>query len=507
MLVKKGYPPTRRFVWGIPFLIFFLYLNSVQAASSETHSSDSPSGGSTLRRRDRDALAKKLSDVLSRNSVSRPKSTNTSIFRLVEPDDARVKEAETQGIPASVSLVALRIENGVTPKELFDLVEKLKNDAGADEIEISARELARRLLAPPSKLKELYKKTDGTFDFDALVRDLGLDKDEFRAKREALKRALLEDPTAPVDPKELTPDPKPVDPNDPIGEDPNATVDPSQIGLGDDALDDALVNNNEDLVFDDDAQNKLDEEAEAKKAAEAAAAKNAAEQNGKNGKDGKGAGAAKAPPPPPPPPPSIPPISAGGGGGEKGQPPPPLPTPPPQEIPPPQGFQMPPPPPEAGISPELLALLMGSKTGEKKGPPDAGMQDILTAFAAMNQQTIGAILQLGQTMLGAGAARSQITATPPASRANVSGQGSMTARIQGFSGQQTSGAVAPRSTAGRSPSGGTVANSMSAASPREGSVPGYAGSAGVSARSSTQSSATSGASSGAASRWIVKPRH
>ncbi len=498
MLFKKESPPAWRYTWIFSLSVFFIYIGKVSAET--THSAgngNGTSGSPTVRRQDRDALVKKLSDVFSRNSVGRPKSTPStgSIFRFVDADDSRVKEAETQGIPATVSLVALRVESGVTPKELFDLVQKVKTDAGTDEFTTSSRELARRLLAPPSKLKDLYKKADGTFDFDALAKDLGLDAEDLKVRRAALKKALEEDPTAPLQPEDATIDP--TDPNQTaIDETP---IDPTQFvdgtGFGDNPGLDNTVVNQDDLVLDDQAQNKLNEEKEAKARKEADAAKNALNNDkDKNGKE-KGAAAAKAPPPPKPPRPAdpplpgIPPISIGGGG--KG-PPPPLPMPPPPEIPPMPGFQMPPPPPDAGISPEILALLAGmNKTGERR-PPDAGMQDILQAFAAMNQQTVNAILQLGQTMMMAGAGRSQITATPPTSVAtNVSGQRSnITARIQSFSGQRTS-ATGPRTGASAS----TIANSMQAQSPREGTVPGYgSGTAGVSAR-------------GAQGRSIVKPRH
>ncbi len=515
MSAKREFHSIRRSAWIFSLTAFFLFAGAAHAASE--HSATDALPGSTKRRQDRDLLIKKLTDIVSRNSVARPKpkSQTQSIFRLVAPDDARVKEAETQGIPTKISIVALQVENGLTPKELNDLVEKLKTEIGADAITAAARELARRLLVPPSKLRELYKKADGSFDFEALARDLGLDSAALADRALALKKALEEDLTAPL--QEDRPEdgsapiegdaalddtvtPEEIDPGDGI-------VDPTQF-VDDQGLDDTVVDQ-DDLVFDDNAQNQLAEEEARRKAAEDAA-KLAKNNEGKNGKDGKGAGAPKAPPPPPPPPPSIPPISAGGG-GEKGQPPPPLPLPPPPEIPPVPPFQMPPPPPGGdGLSPEILSLLLnsGKKTGEQ--PPNAGMQDILATFAAMNQQTVQAILQLGSTLLMAGQGRTQITATPPGGAANVYGQGSnMTARLQSSSGYRTSATGgAPRT----SPTGSTIANSMQAQSPRQGSVPGFGttakprttnSSAAVGGTASSGGTSSSGASE---ARWIVKPK-
>ena len=45
-------------------------------------------------------------------------------------------------------------------------------------------------------------KPVGEIDFDQLAKDLGLDSEELKEQREALKKALEEDPTAPLQPEE-----------------------------------------------------------------------------------------------------------------------------------------------------------------------------------------------------------------------------------------------------------------------------------------------------------------
>ncbi len=377
------------------------------------------------------------------------------------------------GVGENLALVVSQMGTNTTAEELRILNEALKNDAGQDAINTAARALARRLVASPSRISEQNQKpAGGGFDFDALAANLGLQQGE---RREALRSAVIEEFSNTA-----------IDSN--LGGDDSDIVDPSQANLGAGALDanrqldDNLIRRNDQVL--DDPRNQLAQE-EAKRAAredernrkiEAKQAKQA-EKNAQ--RTPPPPGAPKAPPPPRP---GLPPISIQGGGSGGGQPPPP--PPPMPQFPPPPVFAMPPLPPQAGLSPEFIAMLAGiNKTGERAGPPGPGMADILKAIADMNQQVVNSILQLGQTLLMAGAARSQITGSPPRVP-NVAGQGSITARIQGFSGQARSSRVVP--SPGRSPSAGTIANSIAATSPREGTVPGY-GAAPSSARSIVRS--------------------
>lgn len=352
-----------------------------------------------------------------------------------EAKDQEEDSVEIRSVPTSISLLALDIGKGLTPKKLNTAVERIKE--AEDEVEMSqaARALAAMLGLDPDKFREKYEKENGELDFEKIFADLQLDEEGLDAQKEALKKAIEEESQGPVQDEEETTeegdegededDLGPDDPSDPLAIfDDGSAFNPAEGGLPDQFLDD-LLEEQDDL---DDEEEIIDENAQNPNELDKNANKNN-DENNKNQNKAKNPGNPKNPPPPESPP-QFPPIGGGGGGGGGAKNPGIQPTkmPNPQPLP---GFTPPTPVGEIPLGPDTVNALLGR---DKNAAKDAArredkIQQILNAYQNLNQTAIQNILQIGKRQsatIGVGP-RSRTTTT------SASQGGGFADRLRGFS--------------------------------------------------------------------------